>query len=148
MIKDGNIWEVEFGSAGGDELNLIVPGGDYGWPKVSKGEPQDDGEPQGSGTAQHFLARRAGSIEPTVSWTPSINPAGMTVWRDKIYISALVGSVIELTMRGPKVVAQRRFLDIGDRVRDVRASRDGTSLWVLTDGPDARLILIEPKKAA
>ncbi len=148
VIKDGKLWEVEFGSAGGDELNLIIPGGDYGWPRVSKGEPQDDGEPQGSGSAAHFLASRKGSIDPTVSWTPSINPAGMTMWRGKIYIAALTGSVVELTMRGTSVASQRRFLEIGDRVRDVRASRDGRSLWVLTDGPDARLIVVEPETAA
>ena len=148
VVKDGNIWEVEFGSAGGDELNRIIPGGDYGWPQVSKGEPQDDGEPQGPGTIKHFLGSRAGSIDPTVSWTPSINPAGMTVWNGKIYIATLVGSVIELTTRGTKVVSQRQFLEIGDRVRDVRASRDGRSLWVMTDGPDARLILVEPKTSA
>ena len=148
VVKDGKIWEVEFGSTGGDELNLIVPHGDYGWPQVSKGEPQGDGEPRGTGTAKHFLASRPGSIDPTVSWTPSINPAGMTVWGGKLYISALVGSVLELTTRGTEVVSQRRFLEIGDRVRDVRASRDGRSLWVMTDGPDARLIRVEPNSAA
>ena len=147
VVKDGNIWEVEFGSAGGDELNLIVSGGNYGWPRVSKGEPQEDGEPQGSGANKHFLASRAGSIDPIMSWTPAINPAGMTLWGGKIYISALVGSVIELTTRGTRIVSQRQFLEIGDRVRDVRAGRDGTALWVMTDGPDARLILVERKNA-
>lgn len=143
VVKDGNIWEVEFGPSGGDELNLIVAGGDYGWPQISKGEPQGDGEPQGSGSDKHFLASRAGSIDPTVSWTPAINPAGMTVWGGKIYISGLTGSVIELTTQGTMVVSQRQFLEIGVRVRDVRASSDGGALWVMTDGSDARLILVE-----
>ena len=96
----------------------------------------------------HFLPSRSGSIDPVLSWSPSLNPAGMTVWRGKIYVSALSGSVVEITTSGNKVASQRRFLEIGDRVRDVRAARNDQALWILTDGPDARLIAGEPTEAA
>ena len=146
VIKDGITWEVEFGPAGGDELNMIVPGADYGWPFVSRGEPQEDGEPQGTGSTKVFLESRAGSVDPVVSWTPSINPSSLTAWRGKLYMGTLTGDVTELDIDGSKVSAQRQFLHLGDRIRDVRASRDGRSLWVLTDGPDAQLLLVSPSQ--
>ncbi len=144
IIRDGILWEVEFGPTGGDELNRIVQGANYGWPFVSGGEPQEDGEPRGTGSARAFLKSRAGSVDPVVSWTPSINPSSLTLWRGQLYMGTLTGDVTEIEVDGSKVSAQRQFLHLDDRIRDVRASRDGKSLWVLTDGPDARLLLVSP----
>lgn len=139
VLMSGVLWEVEHGPKGGDELNIIVPGGDYGWPDVSKGEPDDQYH-------QSFLRSRPGSIDPVVTWTPAIAPSSMTQWRGKLYVGALKGTdVIEITVDGRRVVSQRRFLDIGERVRDVRAGLDDDGLWVLTDGPDAELFQVTPQ---
>ena len=136
--NDGILWEVEFGPTGGDELNIIVTGGNYGWPAVSKGKPDDDEEPRS------FLGTRPGSIDPVVYWVPSINPASLTAWRGKLYIGALTGTVIELRVKGNQVISQERILELGERIRDVRPSHDGKLLWVLTDGPDAQLFQVVP----
>ena len=132
-LLDGRLWEVEHGPKGGDELNDIRPGSDYGWPLVSKGDPDDEFH-------TGFLRSRPGTIDPVLTWTPAIAPSGMTAWRDSLYVSALRGTaVIELKMSGGKVASQMRVFDVGERVRDVRTTRGEAPLWVLTDGPNARL---------
>ena len=140
IFKSGVLWEVEHGPKGGDELNIIVPGGDYGWPDVSQGEPDDE-------NYRSFLRSRPGSIDPVVTWTPAIAPSSITDWRGKFYVGALKGeAVIELTMNGNAVVSQRRILELGKRIRDVRVGVDGRVLWVLTDGPDAELFQVTPNQ--
>ncbi len=137
VLLSGILWEVEHGPKGGDELNVIVQGGDYGWAAVSKGEPDDAFHPGG------FLKSRPGSIDPIVTWTPAIAPSSITSWQGKLYVGALAGqSVLELTVKGAKVISQRRFLELGKRIRDVRAGYDYKSLWVMTDGPAAELFQI------
>ncbi len=138
-LVDGVLWEAEFGPTGGDELNVIVAGGDYGWPEVSRGEPDD-------GSRKPFLSSRRSSIDPVLSWSPSMNPAGMSASRDRLYIAALTGAVIELTVDGKRVIAQRRIFATEDRLRDVRPGRNG-ALWGVTDGPDARLLQLTPSHA-
>ena len=138
VLRAGTLWEVEHGPRGGDELNVILPGREYGWSAVSSGEPDDQAH-------SSFLKSRAGATAPVFTWTPAIAPSGLTVWRDKLYVSTLQGgSVIELTVDGGRALSQRKALDFGTRVRDVRASRDGQGLWVLTDGPGAELYLVTP----
>lgn len=137
-LRAGTLWEVEHGPRGGDELNVILPGRDYGWSAVSSGTPDDQYH-------SSFLKSRAGTTDPVFTWTPAIAPSGLTVWRDKLYVSTLQGgSVIEVTVNGNRAVSQRKALDFGTRVRDVRASRGGQGLWVLTDGPGAELYLVTP----
>jgi aldose sugar dehydrogenase len=129
----GALWEVEHGPKGGDELNLIVAGKDYGWPDVSQGKPDD---------AEHssFLPSRQQSIDPRLTWTPSIAPSSMTTSGGKFYVGALQRKcVVEVTPQGDEVMSQRRFLEFDQRVRDVRAGHGDEDLWVLTDGPDAKL---------
>ena len=141
IFKSGFLWEVEHGPKGGDELNLIVPGGDYGWTEVSQGEPDDENH-------RSFLRNRSGSIDPVVTWTPAIAPSSLTDWRGKFYVGTLKGeAVIELTMNGNAVVFQRRILELGQRIRGVRAGFDERVLWVLTDGPDAELFQVTPNPA-
>ncbi len=136
VVKSGIIWEVEHGPRGGDELNIIVPGGDYGWPIVSKGNPDDENH-------NSFLRSRPGLIDPVLTWTPSIAPSDITEWQGKFYISSLkAGAILQLTMSGNTVVSQRRFLEFNKRIRDVRAGVNDHLLWILTDGPDAELFQI------
>ncbi len=138
LFRSGVLWEVEHGPKGGDELNIIVAGGDYGWPTVSEGEPDD-------GLHQGFITSRVGFIDPVVTWTPAIAPSSLTAWRGKLYVGALRGAaVIEITLDGKRVISQTRFLDLGTRICDVRAAEKNNFLWVLTDGPDAKLIRIRP----
>ncbi len=136
-LMSGTLWEVEHGPKGGDEVNIIVPGGDYGWPAVSSGDP-DDQEHQG------FLRTRPGSIDPVTTWTPAIAPSSMTGRNEKLYIGMLRGGVIELTVNGTTVMSQKRVLQTSERVRDVRAGPGPAMLWVLTDGPNASLLQLAP----
>ena len=141
IFNSGILWEVEHGPKGGDELNVIVPGGDYGWPDVSRGTPDDEYH-------QSFLKSRLGSIDPVLTWTPTIAPSSITCWRGKFYVGGLKAeAIIELTVNGKEVVSQRRILELGDRIRDVRAGIDDHLLWVLTDGADAELYQVTPGQA-
>ncbi|MEP7039138.1 MAG: PQQ-dependent sugar dehydrogenase, partial [Acidobacteriota bacterium] len=88
VFASGTLWEVEHGPKGGDELNIIVQGGDYGWAAVSKGEPDDAFHPKG------FLKSRPGSIDPVVTWSPAIAPSSITSWRGKLYVGALAGQSV------------------------------------------------------
>lgn len=99
VVRSGVQWEIEHGPRGGDELNIITQGGDYGWPAVSKGTPDDRNHPGG------FVDSRAGSVEPVVPWTPAIAPSSMTLWRGSLYVGALQGAAfVELTVDGGKIV--------------------------------------------
>ena len=138
VLMSGTLWETEHGPKGGDELNIIIPGGDYGWPAVSKGDP-DDQEHQG------FARTRSGSIDPVAAWIPAIAPSSMTGWNGKLYVGTLKGvGVIELTVDGNNVLSQNRIFQTSERVRDVRAGPDSKVLWVLTDGPNASLLQLAP----
>ena len=141
IFRSGILWEVEHGPKGGDELNIIAPGGDYGWPEVSQGTPDDEYH-------HSFLKSRPGSIDPVLTWTPATAPSSITYWRGKFYVGELkTEAVTELTVKGEKVVSQRRILELGERIRDVRAGINDHLLWVLTDGPDAELYQVTPGQA-
>ena len=140
VLMSGTLLEVEHGPKGGDELNIIIPGNDYGWPAVSKGDP-DDQEHLG------FARTRSGSIDPIAAWTPAISPSSMTDWNGKLYVGMLKGAgVIELTVDGNNVLSQKRILQTSERVRDVRAGPNFKGLWVLTDGPNASLLQFTPAR--
>ena len=139
VLMSGTLWETEHGPKGGDELNNIVAGGDYGWPAVSKGDP-DDQEHQG------FARTRSGSLDPVAAWTPAIAPSSMAGWNGKLYVGMLKGGVIELTVDGTNVLSQKRILQTSERVRDVRAGPNSKVLWVLTDGPNASLLQLAPAR--
>ena len=142
VLSDGVLWETEHGPKGGDELNVITEGGDYGWPTVSRGTPDD-------GNHRSFATGRPGLVDPVLAWTPAIAPSSLTQWRGKLYVGTLKGpGVIELTVKGRNVVSQVRFFESSQRIRDVRAAPDGSSLWVMTDGPNAELIQVRSKEAA
>lgn len=141
--QTGQVWVTEHGPQGGDELNLIQPGRNYGWPMVSHGLNYD-GSPVGSGNAT-----APGVEEPAHFWVPSIAPSGLTMQRDgeqaSIVSGALAGQmVVRLGLEGNRVVTEQRLLEgeLG-RVRDVRLGPDGL-LYVITDDPEGHLYRLVP----
>ncbi|MDE5083247.1 MAG: PQQ-dependent sugar dehydrogenase [Trichodesmium sp. St18_bin1] len=139
------VWATEHGSRGGDELNLIERGENYGWPVVTHSREYSGGliSPETS---------RPGLVDPKVIWTPSIAPSGLAFyngdrfpqWRGNLFAGGLVSQDIrriELD-EGGNVIAQHS-IPIGQRVRDVRQGPDGL-LYILTDDPNGQLIRLEP----
>ena len=147
----GQLWTVEHGAKGGDELNLIEKGKNYGWPIISYGE-EYSGEPiPGNITA------RAGLEQPVYYWDPVIAPSGMEyytgaafpAWRGSIFIGGLASQrLVRLAIKDKKVVGEEHLLtDRGKRIRDVRQGPDG-SIYVVTDESDGELLKLTPRKAA
>lgn len=146
---DGSLWEQEHGAMGGDEVNLIVPGKNYGWPRVSYGVNYD-GSNVGNGAAT------APGIEaPLWHWTPSIAPSGMTfytgdlfpAWKGSLFNGALKFQLLSrLELDGRRVVKEERLLQgLGERIRDVRQGPDG-ALYLLTDNNAGRILRVSPAK--
>ena len=149
----GELWENENGPLGGDELNVIRAGKNYGWPLVTYGR-------QYSGPRVSEKTQMEGMEDPAVFWVPSIAPSGLTIytgsqfpkWQGNIFVGSLrVGEVtvtghlerLVVTDRGEALRRETLLLDLGQRVRDVRQSPDGF-LYVLTEENDAALIRLEP----
>jgi aldose sugar dehydrogenase len=144
----GRFWAVEHGPRGGDELNLIEKGENYGWPLVTFGVEYSGQEVQTAETT------RTGYVDPVYYWDPVIAPSGMEVysgdafpeWRGSFFIGGLVTkSVVRLTVEGNRVRGEERLLaDRGQRVRDVREGPDG-ALYVVTDESNGELWKIAPR---
>lgn len=140
----GVLWASEMGPQGGDEVNVIRPGANYGWPVVSNGENYD-------GTPIPAHATHPEFVPPVVSWSPSIAPSGMAFyqgaafegWKGSLLLGGLASmSLWRLTLDAERVVHQER-IEIGERVRDVIEGQDG-SVLLLTDGPDGALLKLTP----
>jgi aldose sugar dehydrogenase len=145
----GRLWTVEHGAKGGDELNLIEKGKNYGWPLVTYGE-EYSGEPfAGAVTA------RQGFEQPVYYWDPVIAPSGMLfytgeafpAWRGSLFVGGLVSQrLVRLVIKDNRVVGEEHLLaDRGKRVRDVRQGPDG-ALYVVTDESDGELWKITPRR--
>jgi glucose/arabinose dehydrogenase len=143
----GALWTVEHGPRGGDELNLIAPGANYGWPVVSYGENYS-GRPVGDG-----IARAEGFVEPVYYWDPVIAPGGMTFYRgtafagwegDLLIASLNPGGLVRLEIEGGRVTGEERMLEDVGRVRDVEELPDGTVL-VLIDAGDGGILRVSPQ---
>lgn len=143
----GELWTHEHGPQGGDEINIIRAGVNYGWPVITHGVNYITGTRIGEGT------HKPGMAQPLHIWTPSIAPSGMTFytgdsfprWRGNLFVGALRGQMlVRLRLDGDKVVGEERFLiNTLGRIRDVRQGPDGF-LYLLTDAKDGRLIRLEP----
>ena len=150
--KTGLLWSHEHGPRGGDEVNVVRAGVNYGWPIISYGREYGSGAPVGEGT------RRQGMAQPILQWTPSIAPSGLTVydgdrfpgWRGNLFVGALrFRLVARLVLDGERVVHEERLLqDRYGRIRDVRTGPDGL-LYLLTDAPAplGALLRLEPATA-
>jgi len=138
------LWLNEMGPKGGDEVNIIEAGKNYGWPIVSDGDNYDDSPIPDHATPQEFQA-------PLRSWNPSISPSGMVFytgglfpeWRGNAILGGLSSeALIRLDLAGNEVTGEER-IDMGKRVRDVMQDADG-SLLVLIDGDDGELLRLTP----
>jgi glucose/arabinose dehydrogenase len=146
------LWVIEHGPAGGDELNLIAPGANYGWPVVSYGINYD-GTEVSEGLFRH---EENGFAEPAYYWDPVIAPGGMTFyegtvfpdWQGDVLIAGLVsGGLVRLEMEGDRVSGEERIATDLGRVRDVAVDHDGSVLLV-TDFAEGALWRITPSGAA
>jgi aldose sugar dehydrogenase len=138
----GYVWANEHGARGGDELNLLEPGGNYGWPIVTYSREY------------HYprITRRTskpGMIDPLVVWTPAQAPSGLAVyngsafpeWHGNLFSGGLASGEIRRILLNGRSIAGEEKLTIGARVRDVRQGPDGY-LYVLTDESNGRLLRI------
>lgn len=144
----GELWAHEHGPQGGDELNIIRAGRNYGWPTITYGVNYVTGTKIGEGTA------REGLEQPLHVWTPSIGVSGMAFytanaipqWKGSLLLGGLSGqSLVRLVMDGERVVREERLLfgEVG-RVRDVRVGPDGW-VYLLSDAPDGALWRVQPR---
>jgi glucose/arabinose dehydrogenase len=144
----GELWTHEHGPQGGDEVNIIRGGRNYGWPTITYGVNYVTGTRIGEGS------QKAGMEQPLHVWVPSIAPSGMAFyfgkvfpqWHGSLFVGALRGqSLVRLVLDGERIVAEERLLvnQIG-RIRDVRVGPDGL-IYLLTDAPDGKLFRLEPR---
>jgi glucose/arabinose dehydrogenase len=149
--ETGELWEVEHGTRGGDELNVARKGLDYGWPAIAYGV-----EYQGGPILDGVQARQ-GMEQPRYYWDPVIAPGGMTfytgslfpAWRGSLFIGGLGSTnLVRLSVDGDRVTGEERLLqDLQpqrERIRDVVQGPDG-ALYVLTDGGSGRLLRLVPR---
>ncbi len=145
FAPDGRLWEVEHGPRGGDELNLIEPGKNYGWPLVEYA-PNYDGVPIPSPDTRPDLAK------PVLYWTPVIAPGNLIFYKGRMFPqwngSALVSgmgtqSLSRIVIDGPTAKSAERWA-VGHRIRDVEVGPDG-ALWMLEDANPGALYRVTPK---
>ncbi|MEJ0037755.1 MAG: PQQ-dependent sugar dehydrogenase [Gammaproteobacteria bacterium] len=146
--KTGELWEVEHGPAGGDELNIIRSGRDYGWPVISYGRQYTTGKPVGAG-----VSAKRGMEQPLYYWFPDVAPSGLMFytgerfpeWKGNLFVGSLRNhALIRLVLDGERVVGEEQLLaDRNQRIRDVRQGPDG-AIYLLTG--DGALLRIVPKK--
>ena len=150
LAPDGNLWAHEHGAQGGDEINLPLPGRNYGWPIITHGENY------GGGKIGAGISARAGLEQPLHHWTPSIAPSGMAfltsdrygaAWRGNLFVGSLkFGYLNRIELDAPfkgRVQREHKLLEGVGRVRDVRQGPDGW-LYLLTDSPQGRLLRVLP----
>lgn len=143
----GVLWAHEHGPQGGDEINVIRAGVNYGWPVITYGRNYGIGTRIGEGT------HKAGMAQPLLQWTPSIAPSGMAfytgdrfpAWRGNLFVGALRGQVlVRMELDGERIVREERLLeDRVGRIRDVRNGPDGF-LYLLIDEARGRIVRLEP----
>jgi aldose sugar dehydrogenase len=142
----GELWTVEHGARGGDEVNIPQKGKNFGWPVISYGVDYS-GAKIGEGT------KKAGLEQPVYYWDPSIAPSGMAfytgdkfpAWRGSILVGALAGKLVSrLETNGNRVTGEERMLQqLGERIRDVRQGPDGF-VYLLTDSRSGRILRMKP----
>lgn len=133
----GELWEAEFGPRGGDEINIIRPGKNYGWPVITYGI-EYSGEKVGSGIQQ-----KAGMQQPIYYWDPVVSPAGIAFynsnvipeWKGNLFVGGLSSThIARLVIKNNKIVGEERLLKSeGERFRSLAVGKDG-ALYAVTDG--------------
>ena len=148
----GELWEVEHGTRGGDEINISRKGKDYGWPTIAYGI-----EYQGAPITGGITAKE-GMEQPLYYWDPVIAPSGMVfytgdlfpAWKGSLFIGGMASTnIVRLDLQGEKVVGEERLLkDLQpkpERIRDVRQGPEG-AIYAVTDNPQGRILKLVPKK--
>jgi glucose/arabinose dehydrogenase len=145
---DGKLWEQEHGPQGGDEINIVEKGKNYGWPVIGYGVDY-------GGAKIHESTHKAGMEQPLWHWTPSIAPSGLAIytgdlfpsWKGNLFNGALKFQLLSrLEIKDGKVVKEERLLQgLKERIRDVRQGPDG-ALYLLTDNSAGRILRIAPAK--
>ena len=145
--ETGVLWAIEHGPMGGDELNIIEPGNNYGWPLVSfgveySGEPINEGE-----------SAMEGAVDAILTWTPVIAPSGMIFyqgdafpeWQGDIFVGGLASTaLVHVAVDGQTAEEEARYLeDLGMRIQDVAEGADGM-IYVVTDDVDGQMLRISP----
>ncbi|MGZ8469125.1 MAG: PQQ-dependent sugar dehydrogenase [Gemmatirosa sp.] len=143
--ETGELWETEHGARGGDEVNRVRAGRNYGWPRITHGVDY-------SGARISADTALPGMEQPVLHWTPSIAPSGLAFytgdriprWRGQLFAGALAGEQLRrLVLRGDRVVHQETLLRGRSRIRAVRNGPDG-NLYLLTDASEGSLLRLEP----
>ena len=147
--ETGDVWADEHGPQGGDELNLIQPGRNYGWPVIGFGVNYT------TGLAIHSGTHRQGMEQPVRVWVPSIGISGMMIytgdrfpqWRGNLFVGGMVGQRLSrLTLDGQRVVSEETLVQQRGRIRDIRQGSDGF-IYLVTDDRDGKptpILRIEP----
>lgn len=147
VAADGRIWLHEHGPKGGDELNIITAGRNYGWPAITYGMDY-------SGAFVSPFTEAEGMEQPVIHWTPSIAPAGMAEyqgeafpsWRGNLFVAALAEKSVRRVVLDNDTVTEQEtmFTDLDARIRDVRVGPDGF-LYLLTDANPGNIYRISPR---
>ena len=134
--QTGELWETEFGPYGGDELNIIKAGNNYGWPTITYGLEYNGNK------IGEAITQKQGMEQPVYYWDPSISPSGCSFyssnqipeWKNNLFIGCLSGQhIIRLQIQNNKVIGEERLLaDKNERFRDVLASSNG-AVYTITD---------------
>ena len=143
--KDGRLWEMEMGPRHGDEINLIKPGLNYGWPKASNGTHYDGRDIPDHKPGDGFEA-------PKVYWDPAISPGGLAyynadlfpAWKNSLFITGLSGKSLDRIALNGESATKADHWDMGERIRGVRTGPDG-AVWLIEDAPTGRLLKLTPK---
>jgi glucose/arabinose dehydrogenase len=147
--ETGDVWADEHGPQGGDELNLIQPGKNYGWPVIGYGVNYQ------TGLAIHSGTHRQGMEQPMRVWVPSIGISGLMIytgdrfpqWRGNLFIGGMAGQQLSrLTMNGQRVVNEEALVQQRGRIRDIRQGPDG-HIYLVTDDRDGKptpVLRVEP----
>ncbi len=144
---EGRLWVTEMGPRGGDELNLVEKGKDYGWPTIGYGEEY-------SGERIHRSTQAPGMEQPVYYWDPVISPSGMVVysgdlfpeWKGNFFVGGLSSqALVRLVVQGDRVVGEERLLtELDARIREVVQGPDG-ALYLLIDASDGKLLKVTPR---
>ena len=143
--ETAELWIADHGPRGGDEVNVVRKGRNYGWPVINYGRHY---------SGQDIPERREGMEQPLYYWDPSIAPSGMAFytadrapqWKGNLFVGALAGRHLSrLVLDGEQVTAEEKLLtDLGERIRDVRQGPDG-ALYVATDSARGRILRVMPQ---
>jgi glucose/arabinose dehydrogenase len=147
LDAQSRLWIVEMGPRGGDELNLIERGKDYGWPTIGYGEEY-------TGAKIHESTHAPGMEQPVYYWDPVISPSGLTIysgalfpaWRGNFFIGGLSSkTLVRLVLKNDRVIGEERLLlERGERIREVVQGPEG-ALYLLTDDKNGKLLKLVPK---